>query len=128
MNKLFPLNFVAALLISLCVTFTIHLAILYLNNLPLLDNKIVLSYIVNFLMALGIYLGLYYLKESYKNHIGFLFLGGSLLKFFVFFVLFYPLFNHDGDISRLEFFSFFVPYLVCLVIETFSLSSLLKNI
>lgn len=128
MNKLFPLNFVAVLLISLCILFTFHLTILFLNDLPLLDNKIVLSYIVNFLMALGIYLGLYYLKGSYKNHIGFLFLGGSLLKFFVFFVLFYPLFNLDGDISRLEFFSFFVPYLVCLVIETFSLTSLLKNI
>lgn len=128
MNKLFPLNFVATLLISLCVTFTIHLSILFLNDLPLLDNKIALSYIVNFLMALGIYLGLYYLKESYKNHIGFLFLGGSLLKFFVFFVLFHPLFKQDGDISRLEFFSFFAPYLVCLVVETFSLTKLLKNI
>lgn len=128
MNKLFPLNFVAALLISLCITFAIHLSILFLNDLPLLDNKIILSYIVNFSMALGIYLGLYYLKESYKNHIGFLFLGGSLLKFFVFFILFYPLFKQDGDISRLEFFSFFVPYLVCLVVETFSLTKLLKNI
>jgi|SRR5690606_4460982 len=128
MNKLFPLNFVAVLLISLCVTFTIHLTILFVSDSPLLDNKIILSYIVNFLMALGIYLGLYYLRGSYKNHIGFLFLGGSLLKFFVFFILFYPLFNQDGDISRLEFFSFFVPYLVCLVIETISLTKLLKNI
>ena len=127
MKNNYAINFVSGMLISLSVTFIIHLSILFLNGLSLFENMIAISYVVNFVMGAGIFLGLYYLRHRYKNHIGFLFIAGSLLKFLVFFVIFYPSFKQDGDITKLEFMSFFIPYLVCLIGETLAISKILNK-
>lgn len=86
------------------------------------------SYLFNFAAALGILAGLYLVRVRMKNQIGFLFIGGSLLKFLVFFLFFYPFFKADGSISRAEFFSFFVPYFLALVTETYFTASMLRNL
>ncbi len=121
-------NFIASLTIALSFIFICHLSVLFLNKLHLFENKIVLSYIINFALALSIYLTLNFLKDKFKTQIGFLFIAGSLLKFLVFFIVFYPTFKQDGNLSKLEFASFFIPYLTCLIIETLGVMKLLKNI
>lgn len=114
------------LLINL-VVFAIHIAILKELNYPLFDNKIILAYLVNFIMAIGIFSMLYILKNSFESILGFIFLGGSFFKFAVFFLLFYPSYKEDGIITSYETFSFLTPYFLCLIIEILSLVKLMNN-
>lgn len=115
------------LIIVLAATFAIHLFILSLKSFPLYENKIVLAYVVNAILAISIFGFLFKMKEKYKDQLGFLFLGGSFLKFIVFFIVFYPFYKADGDVSKLEFAAFFVPYILSLVLETFSLAKWLNK-
>ena len=93
-----------------------------------LENKIVLAYLVNFTLAILIYAFLLKMKEKYKEQLGFLFIGGSILKFVAFFIFFYGSYKMDGTISKLEFAAFFTPYILCLIIETTALVKLLNNL
>jgi len=112
----------------LAVAFCIHIALLKSFQMPLFENKIVLSYVVNLVLVVLIFGFLYVSKKKFKDQLGFLFIAGSALKFGVFFVVFYPLFKLDGQISKLEFASFFVPYGLGLVLETFSLVKWLNKL
>lgn len=115
------------LVIVLSVVFGAHILILKYLELPLFDNKIVLSYMLNAVLAILIFGLLFKYKEKVKNNVGFLFLAGSFLKFIAFFILIYPSFKADGETSKLEFAAFFVPYLICLFVETTSLVSWLNS-
>ncbi len=121
-------RFITLLTTGVTATFLLHILFLNFKNLPFFDNKIVLAYILNYLLALSIYSLLYFLRFKLKNQLGFLFMTGSFLKFIVFFVFFYPSYKSDGSINNLEFSSFFIPYLICLIIETSALVKLLKNL
>lgn len=112
------------LLISL---FTIHIGALYAASQPLFENHIVASYIINFILAVFIYIVLYMRRIPQHDVLGFLFMAGSMLKFVIFFAVFSPWFKQDGDISKLEFASFFIPYAACLIYETKALSKLLNS-
>lgn len=120
----FSIRAIALLVVSFCI----HVSILRVFNFPLFGNRIVLAYIVNLVLIISIFGILYLLKEKYKSQLGFLFLAGSLLKFAVFFIVFYPFYRQDGVISKLEFASFFVPYVLGLVLETISLSKWLNKL
>lgn len=106
----------------------LHLAYLYARSLALPFDLIILGYAVNFGMALIIYFALVKFAERQSKSLGFLFLFGSTLKFAVYFVIFNPLFMKDGGLSKLEFFTFFLPYLACLLVETLALVKLLNEI
>ncbi len=121
-------NFYTQLFLSLIVVLLIHMGVLYFLEFPLFENKIIVSYIINFLLATIIFTVIYRLKEVQKDNLGFLFIGGSFIKFLVFFLLIYPSFKLDGNIDKLEFSSFFVPYIICLVLETTSLSKILNKL
>lgn len=53
---------------------------------------------------------------------------GSLLKFAVFFIWFYPILQLDGNTKGPEFSLFFIPYLVGLLLETMALTKISKDI
>ncbi len=114
-------KFTIKLIIIATIVFIIHIFILNTLGFSLFENKIVLSYCVNVFLAIAIFLFLYKMRKKHKDQLGFLFIAGSLLKFAVFFLVFHPSFMLDGDINKLEFASFFIPYLLCLIIETLSL-------
>jgi hypothetical protein len=114
------------LLINL-VVFALHLTILKELNQPLFNHKIILAYLVNFILAIVIFSILYILKNKFESILGFIFLGGSFLKFAIFFLLFYPSYKEDGVITADETFSFLTPYFLCLIIEIISLSKLMNN-
>ena len=126
MNNPFS-KFLIKLLVILALAFGIHILTLKVLDFPLFDNKIILSYCVNVILAIAIFGFLYKMKEKYKEQLGFLFIAGSALKFAVFFLMFHPSFKQDGDINKLEFASFFIPYLLCLIIETSSLVKWINN-
>jgi hypothetical protein len=97
-------------------------------RIPRGSDMIYLSYIINFLLAAGIFYFLYGMRKKYKNQLGFMYMGGSLFKFIVFFVIFYPDYRADGMVTRSEFGTFFIPYLLCLILETvFTAKMLLRE-
>ena len=121
------LNFSFKLIIVLGVVFGIHLFILHQLNHPIFNNLIVAAYIVNAFLAIIIYGALVLLRKKYLDVLGFIFMAGSFLKFGIYFIFFYPHYRADGEIMRLEATSFLIPYLACLIIETFYLVKLLNS-
>lgn len=121
------INFSLKLTGILVVTFVIHTSILHYLQFPRFNNLIIESYFVNVLMAIIIYASLFFLRKKYLDVLGFIFMIGSFLKFGVYFILFYPKFNVDGEVIRLEATSFLIPYLTCLTVETYYLIKLLNK-
>lgn len=121
------IQFLVITLLCLCLVFFLHSAILRNNGFPPYGNQLVLSYLVNGMLAISIFVSIYIFRRKLKNQIGFLFMGGSFLKFIFFFIVFYPGFKADGEMSRLEFAAFFVPYGISLAIETIFTAQLLKK-
>lgn len=116
MNQLLKYSFQ---IILICVFgFGIHILILNYLNLPLLDNQIITAYIGNIILAISIVIALLKAPSKYQNSLGFLFLLGSFLKFGFFFLAFYSNFKANGTIERIEFFAFFTPYALALIMET----------
>ena len=129
MSKINPIiQFLILLILSLGIVFVIHITVLNNKGLPQFDNLIVLSYVVNSILAMTIFVALYIFRGKLKNQIGFLFMGGSFLKFIFFFILFYPTYKADGDMSRLEFAAFFIPYGISLIVETVFTAKMLKKL
>jgi len=127
MKKL-PFQFFGVLFVALLLAFTLHFFALQNMGLPPLANMLVPSYITNFVLAAGIFYGLFYARKKLRNALGFLFMGGSLLKFAVFFIVFYQVYRADGAIERPEFAAFFVPYLIALILETYFASKMLNKV
>ncbi|MBD0850569.1 DUF6168 family protein [Maribacter arenosus] len=129
MSKINPIvQFLIVLTLSLGFAFLLHITVLNAEGLPQYDNLIGLSYLVNSILAAIIFIALYIFRGKLKNQIGFLFMGGSFLKFIFFFLLFYPAYKMDGEMSRLEFAAFFIPYGISLVIETVFTAKMLKKL
>ena len=122
------ISFSIKVLLLLAIGFGIHLCVLKFLNLPLFENRIIASYLVNLTLVIVVFGGLYLLKDKYTSQLGFLFLIGSFLKFAVFFIVFYPFYKQDGEITKLEFAAFFVPYVLGLILETVSLSKWLNKL
>ena len=116
------------LILVLTITGGLHYAYLNAHQLSIPLETLLLSYLVNLLMALGIYITLLRLARQKSQYLGFVFLFGSAFKFIVYFLVFDPLFKQDGDLSKTEFFTFFVPYLISLIAETIALVNLLRTI
>lgn len=126
MNKTIP-NFIIRIFLLVGAAFGVHLLILRSIELPLFADKIVLAYTVNTLLAILVFVFLFVFRQKFKNQLGFIFILGSMIKFALFFGLFYGAYKKDGSISETEFFAFFIPYLLTLVIEIFSLSKWLNK-
>ncbi len=119
--------FLLYLTVIISAIFTLHLLALKFKELPLFHHKIVLSYSINTFLAVSTFLFLYLNRIKYKAELGFLYMAGSFLKVLFFGVLLYPSYHKDGNISRTEFFTFFIPYVTCLIIETYFLIKLLSS-
>lgn len=123
-----PIKFSLQLLLALSIVFALHLGVLSYLELPLFQNRIVMAYSLNFMLAVAIFFILHHYRYKFQNALGFLFMGGSFLKFAVFFLLFYPAYKSDGEMQRLEFAAFFIPYLTALIFETVQASKMLNNL
>ncbi len=121
-------TFALQLFAVLALLAVLHMAFFYARAQAIPFDLIALGYVVNFAMAFGIYYGMVQLAEKQNKNLGVVFLLGSTLKFAVYFLIFNPLFMQDGALSKVEFFTFFTPYISCLIIETLALVKLLKDI
>lgn len=126
MNQSIAFSF--RLLVMLAITFGGHLFIRNYFSYNLFADKIMLSYSVNFIMAASIFVFMDRFKYKFKNTLGFLFMGGSSLKFIIFFIVFQPGYKLDGVTSKSEFAAFFIPYALCLSLEVYSLVKMLNKV
>lgn len=120
-------KFSLTLLLVLTLVFSCHIFILHQFNFPLFENRIIAAYAVNYILAIGIYLTLFMLKTKMSEQLGFLYMGGSFVKFLFFFIFFYPYYKLDGGLDSLEFSAFFIPYLISLIFETLGVIQFLKK-
>jgi hypothetical protein len=129
MNKgRFLLRYLVLLAMVLGISYGIHILVRHRMGLLPTGDRLSLSYLINMILAFGIVAALYALRYRMKYQIGFLFIGGSLIKFILFFIFFYPVFTADDTIDRSEFSSFFVPYFLSLLLETYFATSLLRKL
>jgi hypothetical protein len=123
---IFRFTFLITLLLG--ITFGIHLLTLNSLSFPLFENKIITSYIINHLLTIGIVVTLLLLKNKFAESLGYIFFIGSFVKFIAFFILINPSLKENGDVSRVEFLSFFIPYAISLIFEvTFLVKTLNKE-
>ena len=121
------LVFSIKLLVALISVFGIHSGILYYLDISVFQNLLIPSYITNYFLALFIFFILVKLKKKYLDLLGFVFMGGSFVKFGVFFIFFNPVFKQNGTVGAQEATAFLLPYLLCLIVETIYLIKLLNN-
>ena len=119
MNKQL-LNFHLLLFFILGISFFFHkYSIDNTDHLPFL-------YAINASIAIFVYWIVFLLRNN-KGYLGYYFLLGTFIKFFIFFIFVLPIFKDDNIVSRTEFFTFFIPYFLSLIVETKSLISLLNS-
>ncbi|WP_318311103.1 hypothetical protein [Flagellimonas crocea] len=126
--KSFPIFFVSILLLGLAILFLVHYRLLEAKGYHPADYRLATSYILNAIMALIVFFAIFLFRAKHRDLLGFFFLGGSLVKFTLFFIFLYPAYNQDGALERLEFVAFFVPYAFAQVLETFFLVKLLNTV
>jgi hypothetical protein len=120
MNKQL-LNFHILLFFVLGISFFFHeCSIDNTDHLPFL-------YAINASIAIFVYWIVFLLRNNNKGYLGYYFLLGTFIKFFIFFIFVLPIFKDDNIVSRTEFFTFFIPYFLSLMVETKSLISLLNS-
>ena len=128
MAKIHPLIlFTVGLAVLLTTVFYFQLFYLQKEDLLLSYTAFLSAYVVNFSLAAIITAFLYLLREKQAQNLGFIFMGSSFVKFAVFFVFFYPIYNVDGDVAKFEFAQFFIPYAISLTVETGFLIKILNE-
>lgn len=120
-------KFSISLLIILAIVFGIHIAVLNQLGRPLFDDRILAAYLINYFLAVLIYLMLFLLRNKMTDQLGFLYMGGSIVKFIFFFIFFYPFYKIDGKLDSFEFAAFFTPYVISLIFETLGSIKILKK-
>lgn len=85
------------------------------------------SYTVNNVLAAVIFTFLFRWRKRHIEKLGFLFMAGTGLKFLTFFIVFYPAFYADGELTKDEFVLFFVPYALSTLVETVFLARILNR-
>lgn len=112
------LRFSVIMLAVLTLSFIVHYVWISRSGSNLEDAVFFTSYLGNYIVAEIIMLGMIFTPKSLEPSRGFLFMFGSVFKFIFFFLFLYPVFQQDGTMQQHEFFTFFVPYGVCLATET----------
>jgi len=128
MNKKKYSSFYIRLLGLSVISFAIHILILKLLGKSLFANRIIASYLINTFTAILIYFIIDNFKHKFKDNIGFIFMMSSFLKFVLYFVFIQPYISNNGIITKFAFFTFYIPYTICLIFETYSLVKLLNNL
>ncbi len=121
------LLFLLVLGVLLSISFGLHLFALHFTDNDLFGNQIILSYLVNYVLAAIVLIVVEKTLNKNSAQAGFVFMAGSGLKFLVFFLVFYPIYKADDKMQAIEFTAFFVPYAISLITEVIYLSKQLNN-
>jgi len=106
------LSFIISLLVLMGVGLVFHL---HFN--PLAQTFLIQSYGINAVLTLVALTLLAWGIDKKKSNLAVLYLLTVALKFSTYFILFHPKFHLDGILIRQEFFIFFIPYSLGLILE-----------
>ena len=106
------LVFALILFILFVATFAIHLKIL-----PDAKEFLIKSYVLNATVASASLVLLAYGMRRRTNNLAYLYLFTVVIKLTIYLTFFNPQFQVDGNVTREEFFMFFVPYALGLLSE-----------
>lgn len=109
------------LFIATSLSLAVHIWLTIALEVNFGTSNITWAYVANVLLTAGLLTLLLNLPEKYTKSLGYFFLCGSFAKALMFFLAFYPGYREDGSVSRAEFSAFFVPYAICLIVETSAL-------
>ena len=130
-NKILKNNqkvrFALILLIIMVFSFSIHANINVNLFKSLYANSIILTYSVNYFITVIVFWLLIKYLDKVENTLGFYFMGASLFKFLIFFLVFQPIFKENGSTDKAEFISFFIPYSLSLALEVYFLVNILNK-
>ena len=121
------LTFTLQLTLILGVAFIAHSFIQYLLGIYPFENHIIITYIFNYILTALFFGVLLFFKNKQSSQLGFIFLGSSILKFLLFFIILSPLVRTEHGIKSPEFISFFVPYAVSSTFEVLCMVRLLNK-
>jgi len=91
---------------------------------PAAKNFLIQSYCINTLMAAAAVLLLKRGIGKKTDNLAVIYFLTIAIKLLVYITFFYPNFNFDGELNRMDFFIFFIPYALGLIFE---ISFLTKN-
>jgi len=103
-------------IISLLVLMGVGLVFQLQFNL-LAQTFLIQSYGINAAMSFVALMLLGWGVDKRKSNLAVLYLITVALKFSTYFIFFYPKFHLDGILTRQEFFNFFIPYALGLLLE-----------
>ncbi len=109
------------LLIVLGTSYLVHSSILETMGPAALQIHLFPFYFMNISVSILTGGSIIYLSQKKSELSGFVFMGGSFLKFALFFLLFYGEFSTIQDIRKVQFVSFYLPYAISLVVEVWYL-------
>lgn len=119
------LRFLLLFVMILVGSYFIHTATLNYFSLNSNTSIINISYVFNGVFAVILILGVILIRTKFKDQIGFIFLAGSFIKLVVFVGMTKLM---DIEINKTIFLDFFIPYAICLILEVYYISKILKQI
>ncbi|PKV48815.1 hypothetical protein ATE84_0829 [Aquimarina sp. MAR_2010_214] len=105
-------------------SYMIHMGIINTFLLERNINIIKFSYIFNSVFTFVFTMVILVLSKKFKDQLGFIFMGGSLIKIGVFIAISKL---SDFEMSKSVFLDFFVAYLICLIFEVYYVSRILNS-
>ena len=119
------LRFLFIFLVVVVGGYFIHLGIVTSFSLDRNLEIINFSYVFNGIFTLLFVVGILLFSNKFKDQIGFIFMGGSLVKIGLFIGISKL---NDMDIDKNVFLDFFVAYVICLILEVYFVSRILKSV
>jgi len=119
------LRFLFIFLVVVVGGYFIHMGIVTSFSLDRNLEIINFSYVFNGIFTLLFVVGISVFSEKFKDQIGFIFMGGSLVKIGLFIGISKL---NNMDIDKNVFLDFFVAYLLCLILEVYFVSRILKSV
>ncbi len=117
-------RFIVLFAIVVGVSYTTHkLVAEYVssNNIAIINLSYLFNAVFTFLFTSAIIL----LSKKYNDQIGFIFLAGSFVKTGIFLAV---IKLNNLEIDKNVFLDFFIPYVICLILEVYYVSRILKYI
>jgi len=121
------LRFVVIFGAILSITFLIHAGIQDYLKIGYFEMNIVVSYMFNFILTSVFYFVLLYFRKKKSDQLGFIFLFSSMLKLLLFFLILKPIISDGNGARTVEFITFFVPYGISMISETYSIVTLINK-
>jgi len=115
------------LFLLMTVSFFLHWKALEILSRTIDLGHLLPFYVMNYIMGVAIVSALIFLSKNKGEVLGFVFMAGSLVKFAVFFMVFYPELHENDASKKATFILFFIPYILSVITEVWYLIRFLNK-